>query len=99
MTRPTDGAATRTKPTAARKISRAQMLARTLTEQYGSHALGHALEQIEIFLSLGDYSSVAQWAKAAEALTKLKQAQAKPRKPAHVEILPPLSPDAPFRFA
>ncbi|MGO8914519.1 MAG: hypothetical protein ACLQJR_01265 [Stellaceae bacterium] len=71
----------------------------TLTEDYGSHALGHALEQIEIFLSLGDYPSVALWAKAAEALTKLKRAQARPRKPAHVEILPPLFPDAPFPFA
>jgi hypothetical protein len=99
MTKPSDGAATGLAPAAARKLSRAQMLARTLTEQYGTYALGHALEQIEIFLSLGDYPSVAHWAKAAEALARLKQAQAKPRKPAHMEILPPLSPDAPFRFA
>ena len=78
---------------AARPSSRARSLARTLVDQYGEGALRHVTDQIALFLSLGDYASVALWARAAEAVNKLQRERDKARKPAAVEILPPVAAD------
>lgn len=75
----------------ARPSSRARSLARTLIGQYGDGALRHVTDQIELFLSLGDYASVALWARAAEAVSKLQREGDKAREPASVEILLPVA--------
>jgi hypothetical protein len=61
----------------------------TLNDQQGAFALRHVTEQIELFLCIGDYASVALWARAAEALKKLQCASRKSRLALSVEILPP----------
>jgi hypothetical protein len=76
---------------AARPLSRARSLARTLVDQYGADALRHITDQIELFLSLGDYASVALWARAAEAVNKLQRERDKAHQPVSVEILPPVA--------
>jgi hypothetical protein len=73
----------------AKRTSRARLLADDLLLRHGTGALRYAAEQIELFLCIGDYSSVALWARAGEAIQKIERAAAKPRKPALIEILPP----------
>jgi hypothetical protein len=80
-----------TRHRASRPSSRAQSLARTFIDQYGEGALRHVTDRIELFLSLGDYASVALWARAAEAVNKLQRERDKAREPAAAEILPPVA--------
>lgn len=73
----------------ARAPSRARSLAATLADQYGARALRHVAGQIELFLCIGDYASIALWARAAEIIERQQRSADKPRSPASVEILPP----------
>ncbi len=75
----------------ARPPSRAHSLARMLIDQHGAFALRHVTDQIELFLTIGDYASIALWARAAEAVNKFQRESDKARQPVAAEILPPLA--------
>jgi len=76
---------------AARLPSRAHSLARMLIDQHGALALRHVTDQIELFLSIGDFASIALWARAAEAVNKFQREQDKACQPVAAEILPPVA--------
>ena len=81
---------------APRKIPQARLMASRLVEQHGTMALFHASERVAFFHSLGDYDSVARWARVAAAVSKLQRSSEKRSKRGTVEILPPaLPPSAP----
>jgi hypothetical protein len=75
----------------ARPPSRAHSLARTLIDQHGAFALRQVTDQIELFLTIGDYASIALWARAAELVNKLQRESEKARQPVVAEILPPIA--------
>lgn len=75
----------------ARPPSRAHSLARMLIDQHGTLALRHVTDQIELFLSIGDFASIALWARAAEVVNKLQRGRDKARQPVVAEILPPVA--------
>ncbi len=75
----------------ARPPSRAHLLARMLIDQHGALALRHVTDQIELFLSIGDFASIALWARAAEVVNKFQRERDKARQPVAAEILPPVA--------
>jgi hypothetical protein len=75
----------------ARPPSRAASLARVLIDQHGEFALRHVTDQIELFLTIGDYASIALWARAAEAVKKFQHERDKVHQPVAAEILPPVA--------
>jgi hypothetical protein len=74
----------------ARPPSRAASLARMLIDQHGALALRHVTDQIELFLSIGDYASIALWARAAEVVKKFQPERDEVHQPV-AEILPPVA--------
>jgi hypothetical protein len=77
------------KPRVPRKPSQAHLLASSLIAERGTLALCHASERISFFHGLGDYDSVARWARVALAISKLQQPKKKRRPRGAIDILPP----------